>query len=264
MANPSQRDYGHEGSETPLVPGSLRLYRHFRTVRNELYPMNNSNGTNPYRRPAYMEAGPQVYVAECRKAISGTANWAQSVVTARLHIDTAHGESPAKNCSCGFYAHYEPTTDFYPDMDWNLALGDNFGDDQRIIVKAVVEGIGRVVMGTKGVRSQKMKIVALAPDWTKYRSREWARELENALTYDQYRSLRDNPQSYQPGEGERRRVHQLMSRIASDYGAQLFPHPDQLHETYPAQDVSELLDQPKSSGSITPTNLKGLSQRWIV
>lgn len=220
--------------------------------------MNNSNGNNPYRRPAYMEAGPQVYVAECRKA-GGSANWARTLVADAM--SQVHGESPSKSCTCGFYAHYDPNTDFYPDMDWNMSQGDSYGDDQRILVKAVVEGTGRVVMGTKGVRAQKLKIVALAPDWTKYRSREWSRSLESALTYDEYRSLRDNPQSYQPSDREKERAYRLMARIASDYGAELFTHPDALHTAYPAQDVSELLEQPKAP---EPTNVKGYPQRWIV
>lgn len=257
MANPSQRDYGHEGSETPLVPGSLRLYRHFRTQGEELYPMNNNSyGANPYRSPSYMPPGSQVYVAECRKAPTGNAAWAQQLVADRLSVQP-HGESPAKNCTCGFYAHYDHVTDFYPDFDWNLQ-GDT-SNDVRLVVKGVVEGTGRVVMGTKGVRAQKIKIVAIAPDWTKYRSTEWSKMLENASTYDEYRSLRDNPAQYGPGMGERQRVFQAMTHLAHKYGVELLPDTDRLHAVYPPQDVSELISKPKP-----PTNLKGLSQRWIV
>jgi hypothetical protein len=254
VANPSQRDYGHEGSETPLVPGSLRLYRHFKSIRAELYPMNNTYGVNPYRRPDYLPM-PDVYVAECRKASAGSANWAQQLVAERLRVPE-HGESPARHCTCGFYAHYEPTTDFYPDHDWNLQ-----GENTRLVVKGVVEGIGRVVMGTKGVRAQKLKIVALAPDWTKYRSTEWAERLENARTYDEYRSLRDNPAQYGPSYGELEKVRGVMVGLAQAYRVELFPDPDALHTAYPPQDVSELVDQPKKH---PPTNLKDLSKRWMV
>lgn len=263
MANPSQRDYGHEGSETPLVPGALRLYRHFKAADGELFPMNSmSGGANPYRTGGAF-LGDRVYVAECRKSIGG-AMWAQQVgFAATGQVTPSHGPSPSKTCQCGFYAHYEPNTDFYPDHDWNLTSGGRAFSRNQMIVKGVVEATGRVVMGTKGVRAEKIQIVALAPDWTKYRSAEWSEAIENARTYNEYRGLRDNPNSFPPSEEETLRVTQLMGHLARTYGAQLYSHPTDMHEAYPAQDVKELLEQPKKPDPQTDPYSE-YRKRWML
>lgn len=65
---------------------------------------------------------------------------------------------PNIKCSCGFYASYSPGTDFFEGMKthrYGLPLPPVF---------AAVEASGRVLMGTKGVRAEKMRVVALALD----------------------------------------------------------------------------------------------------
>jgi hypothetical protein len=60
------------------------------------------------------------------------------------------GEHRLKGCTCGFYVSYDPTVDFY-------------ATTHHQHVHAVVECYGSVVLGTKGFRAQKLKVVAMAP-----------------------------------------------------------------------------------------------------
>ena len=55
-----------------------------------------------------------------------------------------HRKAPVTHCTCGFYGLYVPNA------------VDN------VDVRGVVEVSGRVILGTRGVRAQKAKIVALA------------------------------------------------------------------------------------------------------
>lgn len=65
-------------------------------------------------------------------------------------------ETPADNCACGFYA-YALGCD-----DKQYALKDGpFRRDKARRVYAVVEAYGRVMLGTKGFRAEKARIVAV-------------------------------------------------------------------------------------------------------
>lgn len=66
----------------------------------------------------------------------------------RVRFD--RGEHSLKSCTCGFYASFDPKTDFYSTTT-----------DQH--VHAVVEAYRKIVVGTRGFRAQKLKVVALAP-----------------------------------------------------------------------------------------------------
>lgn len=64
-------------------------------------------------------------------------------------------EHSMKNCTCGFYVGYHPTGDFYAGhIDRSIG---------KICLHAVVECYGKIVLGTKGFRAQKLRIVAMAP-----------------------------------------------------------------------------------------------------
>jgi len=236
--NPSQRDYGHESSKTPLVPGALRLYRHFRVENAVLHPMNSMfRSENPYQEPQ------ELYKARClREDRASSVGWATQVSRASGLVTPEHGEAPAKTCQCGFYAHYDQMTDFYPTFDWAVKdvrepLRNN------MIVKSVIEVSGRVVMGTKGIRGEKLKLIAIAPDWTKYRSKEWTAAVESARTYVEYRALRDNPEKFPVNIDEQSAVYAVMAELARKYGVGFFGNTAVMHDRFPPQDVSELLKE---------------------
>lgn len=63
-------------------------------------------------------------------------------------IDPVSGE----RCGCGFYAY------------WDVAsLGHNQSSSSGLPVIGIVEGFGRTLLGSRGFRCQRAKIIALAP-----------------------------------------------------------------------------------------------------
>lgn len=178
MYPPSQRDYGHKDSSTPLVPGSLTVFRHF-TVdikRGVIQPMSvqpvnwinharmmkmQAKGGDGLFGPYHVKPGP--LVAGCNR----------TYLTAEVPRDH---KSPDPRCTCGFYASYETATDFYPTVKWGNAWDRHAYDLPQgretgfVIVRAAVEMSGTVVMGHRGVRAEKMTIKAIALDTSKWAS----------------------------------------------------------------------------------------------
>lgn len=177
-----QHDYGRaKDPERALVPGSLVAYRHFQLDLRygRLLPMNcrpsrataMEDGYRPASIDGYWddEAGyslnPHIHEASCNRLNR------PYVMFNGDEERPEHGKAPAKSCSCGFYASYDPATDFYPSFTWGKEYAEMVGSEEYasiVIVRAAVELTGRVVMGTKGVRAEKMKILGLAIDWSKY------------------------------------------------------------------------------------------------
>lgn len=170
---PDQQDYGAK-AEPQLVPQSLRVYRHFMmdTHTGHLWRMGNGlldrDGRFAEMDRAYQAT--ELHHAVCQKSRGG---WYASVPPPEGH------DAPNRDCTCGFYASYAPETDFYPGQSWGEEYCKEFianrpgrRDKEEaadyVIVRAVVEMQGRVIMGRLGVRAEKMKIVAVAIDWSKH------------------------------------------------------------------------------------------------
>lgn len=60
------------------------------------------------------------------------------------------------DCRCGFYAYYDGSNDYYRPWD-----KDNYKYGDKNLVVGVVEGYGEVLIGTRGFRATKTRIVAL-------------------------------------------------------------------------------------------------------
>lgn len=118
-----------------LVLGSVRGRRSF-----GLAPDGRLTGLY-YRQPW----GPGENVASCHHdggvvaELPGGGIAVQGAAT--RPIGTAHGLA---GCTCGFYAYYR---------------ADPYARSQR--VSGVIEGYGRVVLGTKGFRAERARILAL-------------------------------------------------------------------------------------------------------
>lgn len=90
-----------------------------------------------------------------RKLVSMfTADWSNgshTSVCSRYELDkdksSARHRSPDNGCTCGIYAHYLPLESY---------------EKVRNSVFGVVEASGKILMGTKGFRAEKAKVVALA------------------------------------------------------------------------------------------------------
>lgn len=214
MAFGDASDYGNSNDQATLVPNALTCYRHFGLGANpsvELTPMNRTSS----RDYSYVPEG-GVFTATCQafRSYGGcTCGMCRSARREETHA------SPNKECRCGFYAHYLPTSDFYPGMRWGVAPG-LFMDRMPhglAMVRAVVEMTGTVILGTKGVRAQKMRVKALAVDWEKYGYADWL-----------------------PLAGERFMFETRAQAAATKYGAEYFDDPAAMYKAYPQQDLTAL------------------------
>jgi hypothetical protein len=88
--------------------------------------------------------------------VTGMA-WQPGVNEARCNNDRRHEppvEADARGgaCGCGFWGYW--------------AMSDKTWHERRLPVYGIIEGSGRVLIGTKGFRCQKARIIALAPGFT--------------------------------------------------------------------------------------------------
>lgn len=246
---PSQSEYG-SSSDRMLVPGTLRVFRHFwaNTETGQLTPMNYNPGRDPYgfgysRSQPYREQA-EPYEATCTKGLA-------SRLTGYAPPPPQHN-SPHSHCTCGFYAHYKQADDFYPHHLWGK---DYFNDLMQyssiplVMVRAVCEVSGTVVAGSRGVRAGKMKIVALAVDWDKYRNpTQRLREVEGLALLKQidYHTFEyGNPtveiiDSRTPGTNERSRITSTVELIARRYGVEFYDRWKDMYLDHPEEDLTAL------------------------
>lgn len=116
-----------EYSGRALVPGTLRGYRSWRVTFDE----------------GLLMAVNFDYTWQPGENHATCLDWPPT-------FQTEH-QAPQLNCTCGFYACYSPAT-----TQWG----------QAIPFMGVVELSGRMVLGTRGVRAERARIVAsLQPYW---------------------------------------------------------------------------------------------------
>ena len=279
--SPEQRDYGHRESEDrALVPGTLTVFRHFQADLRSgvLMPMNYSPrqansfdprpGQQPYTRPmqnlvaGWLDGpdGPRpepeqpVYQAQCDKLWRVAHSGFPTTGLRREH------DAPDKQCTCGFYASYDPETDFYPSFRWGRLYSEIVGAtgyEDIAIVKAAVEVSGTVVMGRLGVRAGRMKIVGLTLDWDK-RIRPgdidgggpygWRRDpyfggsrstQSRYVVYNHHTGEYEMHQVETKDEDEARDIAEAHA-LASGYGATYYNSVAEMVEAHPMADVSAL------------------------
>jgi hypothetical protein len=263
MSTLKQGDYGGS-TDSVLVPGSLIAYRHFALDGTGLQPMSLSGAgqgipyfdpllLNPYHlgwancgcsmcRPAGGTAqpnppSPKTFRATCLRQ---TDPWSFG------YSSTPNHKAPHVECTCGFYASYDPRTDFYPGRHWSIEENPVIMSLHRQpIVRAVVELSGTTVMGSRGVRAEKMRIVALATDWLKYQSQPPYTQISYYIP-DYYwngeadLSLSKQLDWAQAQSKARQGAEQKVSSVAYRYGAEYFTSMQEMHRTYPQPDISHL------------------------
>lgn len=270
-----QHDYGKASDpERALVPGALVAYRHFQLdlKYGRLLPMNVRPSKQTALQDAYRPADIGGYWDEeagfsinppLHEAICNRFN-RPYVMFPGEQERPPHGKAPVKNCSCGFYASYDPATDFYPSFTWGKEYAEEVGSEEFasvVIVRAAVELTGRVVMGTKGVRAEKMKILGLAIDWSKYVRPRPARYADQFYyipgkplgggwlgPYDRFDVERNVGR---PGLLPETESH--VQSIAIMYGARYFAEVNRMYDAHPKADlaalgVTEEPDNPYDSG----------------
>lgn len=235
MPNPSQHDYT---SDNTLVPGSLTVFRHFHLDINtgSLGPMTNQI---------------QWWMADSRLE---PFRYRPDVEVHRAHCSTHPHLAPQKHCRCGFYASYDPATDFYPEAVWGKGVSTGLGRrwHDGIAVRAAVEVTGTVVMGRLGVRAEKVKILAIAPDWSKHRPsqelglNDWSisdpvADVDTDIYWDEYgqcfmrRTLVAKAREEQRGE-----VIRSVRAAAESYGVVYYDDPVDMHAAHPMADLDAL------------------------
>ena len=268
----NQSDYGTSSSEEiALVPNTLRAYRHFVLSEGQLSPVSSSLGIdgNPYRldppapdpvspyvTPKYLDvscpcvmcrqpkpvrASDGVFTADCRR-FAYAALGIMPTQEIQLALNDVHS-APNRKCRCGFYAHYDPQEDFYAGTYWYWQ--DKYLWQNAALVKAVVELSGRVVMGTKGVRAERMKIVAISADWDKYRRHPNDRVVDwsgNWSIYPDWSLHSAYTSERKPSSSTEDEVNQMVRDTALRYGSRYFYTPSSMYHCYPKQDVSALLE----------------------
>lgn len=262
MRNPDQDDYGHRGDKT-LVPGSLITYRHFQVdlKRGLIAPMNYrptrdgvqgssmmvGTGQRPYTPPQPGEPA-KAYEARCIKA--GPAQFYSRAL--REAKGEPHEKSPTVWCTCGFYAHYDPDTDFYPSFRWGRAYHKLAGSEHHadiVVVRAVVEVSGTTIMGKLGVRAGRMKILALTVDWDKrirpsvvdrynfFMNRRFDAMSPSAA----YRKVMLEDFSSAEEENDADTIARTEA-VAYRYGVRHFADKWEMYLAYPKPDISALVD----------------------
>ena len=196
---------------------------------------------------------------------------------ADCRADTSKGdhETPSQDCKCGFYAHYSPEEDFYPTTHWRYQPDDapretrniprwktdlSVGIDlhptanpystgyvqyeaprqQTIIVRAVVEVSGKVILGTRGVRAEKMRLIALSPDWGKYDS---FYDRRNWMGKDRYISYQDDWDvwgSNHPSAEVEYSVAESTAMVAAAHRAEFYDGYALMYRAYPQPDIDHL------------------------
>lgn len=244
---PDSRDYGHNDSKT-LVPGSLRVFRHFQADLESgiLLPMNYRPKPAGYWGPRdsailTYQVGREVHRARCNRIYS----WGDSV---REHA------TPSVDCTCGFYASYDPDTDFYPAFRWGTKqdeywYGPGSPESKISVLRAVCEVTGTTVMGRLGVRAQKIRVVALAVDWSKHEINR-LRPIWDADPLKQARRVVFNPvtgeyeirvfAATEEEVDERLKIEADAAALANAYGARFYSSVAEMHADHPKEDVEAL------------------------
>jgi hypothetical protein len=251
----SSKDYGKAGDESVLVPSALRVYRHFKMNMEDAL-LRPCSMEEPAYQPGVAATDDGVFTAECLKY--GTQLWP------RVHENRG---APEVGCSCGFYAHYEPDDDFYPFHRWHVrrqsqpAWGYNgYGGGGLLdagpwrvgasmaMVKAVCEVQGKVVMGSRGVRAAKLKVVAVAPDWSKWEDVSRTPFPESACFDDSSMSMAEYSAARQewlercrtPSREARQAVTAAMRQLAENYQAKAYDDVEGMLADHPKPDLSAL------------------------
>lgn len=145
------------GDDRELVPGALRVYREWEVTRHgELKPIAHSGYTwgEGWNRAHCAIRGPLTFDSydEIQEYIDRLAREGlrSSALIAEAELMKAFLEHvPDAECSCGFYAYYHP----------RLIHGQRHPSSDKVF--GVAEVAGRVLMGTKGVRAERARVIAV-------------------------------------------------------------------------------------------------------
>lgn len=210
MTSP-QKEYG-SFNDPVLVPTSLLVYRRFRlNYEGKLISMTSEDSYSS----APFDVMTGRFTAQCRKRFS-PVGFMHSVFPDEIEPGTYTTHSaPQVGCECGYYAHYSPNDNFFPDSKtfsdraWHVPMGTLFG---------AVEVSGRTVCGSRGVRAEKMRIRALSFDW-------------NSIVFFDGRSYFDVVAQWTD----------YLQACVEKYGVDAYATKEAIIKAFPQPDISDLL-----------------------
>lgn len=135
----SANEFEEQFSSLGFVPGVVRGARSFKVdehgwLTGLVYPQIWESGEN---------------IAACRRGQSGWGPYSYApggwVPTAAFNAPEEKKPHKMRECKCGFHAYYDGSNDYY----------------KQEHVAGVIEGYGDTIIGTRGFRSSKARIVAL-------------------------------------------------------------------------------------------------------
>jgi hypothetical protein len=159
------------GTETPFVAGDIKGYRTWKVDGGKLHAVVNEHEWTPGENVAQCLRGvgwspigggkPYTVTIESKDITNITVERndygsTQHTITCYGMTITEHDPPPHSpaDCSCGFYAYFDPKHDEYS----NSVSGTFTGGPK---ISGIVSGYGKVQVGTKGFRAEKAKVLAL-------------------------------------------------------------------------------------------------------
>ena len=256
-----QEDYN---GDAELVPSGLRVYRHYKMTGRRL---GSTITSSPHFEPGVNTA--ECYAVESTLADKHCETCAgRGVVYVRVPyrpgvrfnpFDIEPGfdsvvkmepckclrkcEAPNRNCTCGFYASYSPDTDFFASHNRPPGM---YGVPAPPVF-AVVEASGRVLMGSRGVRAERMRVTAVCLDMGHI-------NVAVAATLEMYRDILSSSYDYSAGRfhpgGPVRHYGETLDHllyqldgIAHEYGVKSYGRDlDRMIRDHPQPDLSHLIE----------------------
>lgn len=127
-------------ARTPDLVEEIFAYR--------LFGLDSCGRLSALRFPQYWKPGENIATCMVESSIStdqSTSSYYNCTVP-----------TPNLDCTCGFYAFYDSSAEDIHNnsTDW----------PDQMLVRGVIAAYGKVLVGTKGIRAEKARIVAVAPD----------------------------------------------------------------------------------------------------
>lgn len=240
------------GNDSLWVPDSLRCYRSFIAVQDRVD--SDADLRSCSWHVENYDPTVRTYEARCAHRLSGVSDhYAKEHEKAAIEGDD---RVPLPNCTCGFYAYYAQnmyTT--YSHLRCSVPL------------HAVVSVSGRVLMGTRGVRAEKMTIEAVALNYTDAYKSKLRRDGERSpgradcLTETERRDLaefilktdREFPWAYADEVYHKKygsawteaRALTILKSVSLVYGIPAYPTVEEMWFKFPKPDIAHLI--PKES-----------------
>jgi hypothetical protein len=160
------------GSEVQTVPGTLRGYRAWRIERDWRFLGLHNTGLTALSHRGFVWSSGEPVQAQCSPFLHCFCGEGEGCFSC---AKTKHHDAPVANCSCGYYATYDP--EHYKE---NTGLGHYY-------IHGCIKAYGRVSLGSRGFRAQYAEVEAVWGRFARAAARRygvpWFRSQERMLEH---------------------------------------------------------------------------------